>query len=112
MRLTEVTVCEIILPKDNKQSIFRGVAVSEVHQNSVDSDVGNDYETYLKQRSLNAVLSTAAVISSIWFAVGAVVLGVGVLVQPAADTVGMDPAGREHPLAIMKMPAHAPGAKQ
>lgn len=86
--------------------------MSEDHQNSVDSDVGNDYETYLKQRSLNAVLSTAAVISSVWFAVGVVVLGVGVLVRPAADTVGMDPVGREHPLTIMKMPAQAPGAKQ
>lgn len=86
--------------------------MSEVHQNSVDSDVENDYETYLKQRSLNAALSTAAVISSIWFTVGVVVLGVGVLVHPAADTVGMDPAGREHPLTIIKVPTQAAGAKQ
>lgn len=86
--------------------------MSTVHENSVDSVVENDYEDYLRQRSLNGVLTTAAVISSIWFAVGAVVLGVGVLVHPAADTVGMDPGGREHPLTIIKVPTQASGAKQ
>ncbi|MFJ1470248.1 hypothetical protein [Massilia orientalis] len=112
MRLTEVTVCEIILPKDNKMSIFCGVSVSDVHQNSVDSIVENDYEDYLRQRSLNAVLTTSAVISSIWFAVGIVFLAVGVWVWPAANAVGMDPAGREHPLTVIKVPAQASGAKQ
>jgi hypothetical protein len=86
--------------------------VSEVVQNSIDSDVESDYQTYLRQKSLNAVLTTSAVISSVWFAVGVVVLGAGVLAQPAADTVGMDPAGREHPLTVMKIPNQAPGAKQ
>lgn len=84
----------------------------QVHQNSVDDNVENGYETYLKQRSLNAVLTTSAVISSIWFAVGVVVLGMGLLVRPAADTVGMDAAGREHSLTVIKVPNQAPGAKQ
>lgn len=86
--------------------------MSEVHHNSVDGDVENDYETYLKQRSLNAVLTISAVISSIWFSVGVVVLGVGLWARPAADTVGMDTAGREHPLTVTKAPNKAPGVKQ
>ena len=86
--------------------------MSAVDEHSADSVVENEYEDYLRQRSLNGILTTAAVISSIWFAVGAVVLGVGVLVHPAADTVGMDPAGRGHPLTIIKVPTQAPGAKQ
>lgn len=84
----------------------------EVDQNSVDSDFESDFQAYLRQKALNAALTTSAVISSIWFAVGVVVLGVGILAQPAADTVGMDPAGREHRLSVMTIPTQAPGAKR
>jgi len=112
MRLTEVTVCEIILPKDNKPSIFRGFAVSAGQENSVEIAVESDYQAYLRQKSLNAVLTTSAVVSGVWFAFGAAVLGVAVLARPAADVVGMDSAGREHPLTITTMSISAPGAKQ
>jgi hypothetical protein len=110
--LTEVTVCEIILPKDNKPSIFRGVSVPAVEQNSVESAVESDYETYLHQKSLNAVLTTSAVVAGVWFALGAAVLGTAVFVRPAAEVVGMDAAGREHLITVSKMPIQALGAKQ
>jgi hypothetical protein len=112
MQLTEVTVCEIILPKDNKASIFSGVSVPVDEQNSVESVVESDYETYLRQRSLNAVLTTTAVASGVWFAVGVVVLGVAVWLRPAADVAGMDPAGREHPITVTKLRIQALGAQQ
>lgn len=83
-----------------------------VEQNSVQSVDISDYETYLRQRSLNSALTTSAVVSGVWFAFGVIVLGVAIVMRPAADVVGMDPAGREHPITVIKMPIPAQGAKR
>lgn len=83
-----------------------------VEQNSVEQAEQSDYETYLQQKSLNAVLVKSAVVSGVWFVIGAVVLGVAILVRPYPDVVGMDPAGREYPLVTSKLPKSAAGAKQ
>lgn len=72
--------------------------------------VESDYDTYLKQRSLNSALSTVVVGSGVWLALGAIMLGFGAMVRPDADVVGMDPAGREHPIVVM--PIQKVGAKQ
>lgn len=74
--------------------------------------VASDYETYLKQRSLNAVLTKSAVFAGVWLALGVATIGVAALVRPDAEVVGMDPAGREYPIVVTKMPVQAPGAKQ
>lgn len=112
MRLTGVGLCEIILPTDNNPFIFWGVVVPAVEQNSVEQAEQSDYETYLRQKSLNAALTKAAVFSGVWFAIGTVILGVAILVRPYPNVVGMDPAGREHPLVTSKMPIKPAGAKQ
>lgn len=111
MRLTGITLCEIILPTDKNPSIFWGSAVPAVVQNGVEQTVESDYEIYLKQRSLNAVLTKTAVVAGAWFAVGALTLSVAVFMRPEADVVGMDPAGREHPIVISKLPLPAAGVK-
>lgn len=82
----------------------------ETEQSGVEQAADSDYETYLKQRSLNAVLVKTAVVSGMWLALGAVTLGIAAMVRPDADVVGMDPAGREHPIVVM--PIQAVGAKQ
>jgi len=84
--------------------------VPENDQSGAEQASDSDYETYLKQRSLNGALVGAAVVSGIWLALGAVVLGLGAMARPDADVVGMDPAGREHPIVVM--PIQAVGAKQ
>jgi hypothetical protein len=86
--------------------------VPEVEQPSADSAVESDYETYLRQKSLNAVLTNSAIFAGVWFACGVVVVSVAVFVRPAADVVGMDSAGREHPITVIKVPNQVPGAKQ
>lgn len=83
-----------------------------VEQNNVEQAEQSDYEIYLRQKSLNAVLTKAAVFSGVWFTIGTVVLGVAILVRPYPEAVGMDPAGREHPLVTSKMPIKAAGAQQ
>ena len=83
-----------------------------VEQNSVEQAEQSDYETYLQQKSLNDALTKSAVLSGAWFAIGAVVLSVAILLRPYPVAVGMDPAGREHPLITSKMPVKAPGVKQ
>jgi hypothetical protein len=85
--------------------------VPAVEQNSVEQAEQSDYETYLRQKALSAVLAKTAVVSGAWFTIGAVVLGVAILVRPYPDAVGMDPAGREHPLVTSKMPIKAAGAQ-
>lgn len=82
----------------------------EIEQSGVEQAAESDYETYLKQRSLNGVLVKAAVASGVWLAVGAATLGAAAVVRPDADVVGMDTAGREH--LIVVMPTQAVGAKQ
>lgn len=82
-----------------------------VEQNSVEQAEQSDYETYLRQKSLNAVLAKSAVVSGVWFIIGTIGLSVAILVRPYPDAVGMDPAGREHPLVTIKMPTKA-GAQQ
>jgi hypothetical protein len=77
--------------------------VPEVEQIGVEEAAESDYESYLKQRSLNAVLVKAAVVSGAWLALGAVALATGAAVRPNADVVGMDSAGREHPIVLMPM---------
>lgn len=83
-----------------------------VEQISAEQVVESDYQTYLKQKSLNTVLTKAAIFAGAWFAVGAITVSVAVFVRPDADVVGMDPAGREHPIVISKLPLQAAGAKQ
>lgn len=83
-----------------------------VEQSSVEQVVESDYETYLKQRSLNAALSKVVVYSGAWFALGTIAVGVAVFTRPDPAVVGMDSAGREHPLLVSKMVTKAPGAKQ
>lgn len=73
----------------------------EIEQSGVEKAAESDYETYLKQRSLNSALTKAAVASGVWLAVGAATLVVGAVVRPDAEVVGMDPAGREHPIVVM-----------
>lgn len=82
----------------------------EIEQSGVEEAVQSDYDSYLKQRSLNRALVNALVVSGIWLAFGAVVLGSGAMMRPHADVVGMDTAGREHPIVVM--PIQAVGAKQ
>lgn len=82
----------------------------EIEQSEVEEAAESDYESYLKQRSLNGALVKVAAASGVWLALGAVVLGAGVMVRPDADVVGMDTAGREHPIVVM--PIKAVGAKQ
>lgn len=81
-------------------------------ESSTEITVESDYQAYLRQKSLNAVLTTSAVVAGAWFALGAAVLSVAVLLQPAPEVVGMDSAGREHSITVIKMPTQAPGAKQ
>lgn len=83
-----------------------------VVQSSVEQVVESDYETYLKQRSLNAALSKVVVYSGAWFVLGAVAVGAAVFSCPDPAVVGVDSAGREYPLLVSKMVAKAPGAKQ
>jgi len=86
--------------------------VPAVVQSSVEQVVESDYETYLKQRSLNAALSKVVVYSGAWFVLGAVAVGAAVFSRPDPAVVGVDSAGREYPLLVSKMVAKAPGAKQ
>lgn len=83
-----------------------------VEQNSAEQVVESDYQTYLKQKSLNTVLTKAAVFAGVWFAVGAMTVSAAVFMRPDADVIGMDAAGREHPIVISKLPLQAAGAKQ
>lgn len=83
-----------------------------VVQSSVEQVIESDYETYLKQRSLNAALSKVVVYSGAWFVLGAVAVGAAVFSRPDPAVVGVDSAGREYPLLVSKMVAKAPGAKQ
>lgn len=82
----------------------------EIEQSSSEEAANSNYESYLKQRSLNGALIKVAVVSGVWLALGAVALGSGAIMRPLADVVGMDPAGREHPIVVM--PIQAVGAKQ
>jgi len=111
MQLTGVEVCEIILPDDKYLSIFRRLLVSEIEQHGVEQTAVSDYPTYLRQKSLNAALTRSAVLASGWLALGATVLSIAVFTRPDADVVGMDPAGREHPIVVNEMPPSA-GAKR
>lgn len=86
--------------------------MQSAEQDSVEQEVECDYDTYLKQRSLNAALTKAAVASGVWFMIGATTLGVAIFVRPDAPVVGMDPAGREHPIVISKLPHQVAGAKR
>lgn len=73
----------------------------EIDQSGTGQAAESDYETYLKQRSLNGILVKASVVSAVWLAVGAATLGAAAMMRPDADVVGMDPAGREHPIVVM-----------
>lgn len=53
-----------------------------VEQSSVEQVVESDYETYLKQRSLNAALAKVVVFSGVWFVLGALAVGVAVFSRP------------------------------
>ena len=86
------------------------MAVPEIEQSGVEEAAESDYESYLKQRSLNGALVKAAVVSGAWLALGSVVLGSGAFMRSDADVVGMDTAGREHPIVVM--PIQTVGAKQ
>lgn len=83
-----------------------------VEQDNVQPVFESDYETYLRQKSLNAVLTKSAMFSGIWFLAGVAVLSIAIFVRPKAEVVGMDPAGREHPIVISKVAVQAAGAKQ
>lgn len=83
-----------------------------VEQSSVEQVVESDYETYLKQRSLNAALSKVVVYSGVWFVLGAIAVGAAVFSRPDPAAVGMDSTGREYPLLVSKTVTNAPGAKQ
>jgi hypothetical protein len=86
--------------------------VPAVEQSSVEQVVESDYETYLKQRSLNAALAKVAVFAGVWFVLGALAVGVAVFSRPDPGLVGMDSNGREYPLVVTKMVTNTPGAKQ
>lgn len=82
----------------------------EIEQSGVEQAAESDYESYLKQRSLHGALVKAAMVSGVWLVLGAAVMGSGAMMRPDADVVGMDTAGREHPIVVM--PMQAVGAKQ
>lgn len=85
--------------------------MSEIEHNGVEQTADSDYPTYLRQKSLNAALTRSAVVANAWLALGAAVLSIAVFTRPDPDVVGMDPAGREHPIVINEMPTSA-GAKR
>lgn len=82
----------------------------KIEQSGGEETAESDYESYLKQRSLNGALIKVAMVSGVWLALGAVALGSGAMMRPHANVVGMDTAGREHPIVVM--PIQAVGAKQ
>jgi len=85
--------------------------VSEIEQNGVEQTADSDYPTYLRQKSLNAGLTRAAITASAFLLLGAAVLSIAVFTRPDAAVVGMDPAGREHSIEIIEKPTSA-GAKR
>lgn len=87
------------------------MALSDIEQNSVVQFAESDYPTYLRQKSLNAVLTRSAVIATAWLGLASAVLCIAVVTRPDADVVGMDPAGREHSIVVNEMPTSA-GAKR
>ena len=82
----------------------------EIEQSGAEQAAESDYETYLKQRSLNASLANCAVYAGVWLALAALVVAAASMVRSDADVVGMDPAGREHPIVVK--PISAVGVKQ
>jgi hypothetical protein len=69
-----------------------------------DEVVVGDYQTYVRLRSLNTALSTAAVWAGAWLAAGCVVLVAGSLLHSEADLVALDPAGRGYEVKMTGIP--------
>lgn len=83
----------------------------EESERKIDDHVGtSDYQEYVRQRSLNAVLIKSAMVSGAWLVVCSIALVVAILVRPGAGVVGMDPAGREHVLVLVEPPSKEVGA--
>lgn len=69
---------------------------------NIDEDVEqDDYDTYVRLRSFNSVLVSAAIWAGTWMIAGAIVAAVGYLRRPEPDVVGVDPAGRGWELTLL-----------
>lgn len=76
-----------------------------------DEDLTNDslgdYQEYVRLRSLNRILVVLAPYAGALMIVGAVVMAAGYVLQPDAEVVGVDPAGRAWALNIVDQAGHA-----
>ncbi len=67
----------------------------------------DDYQEYVRLRSLNRVLVVMAPVAGALMVVGAVFIAAGYLLQPDAEVVGVDPAGRAWALNFVDQAGHA-----
>ncbi|CAN7752631.1 hypothetical protein [Duganella sp. LjRoot269] len=76
-----------------------------------DEDLTNDslgdYQEYVRLRSLNRILVVLAPYAGALMIVGAVVMAAGYVLQPDAEVVGVDPAGRAWALNFVDQAGHA-----
>lgn len=66
----------------------------------------DDYRTYVRLRSLNRSLTKLAPWLGVWMLAGAVGMVVGMIMQPEAEIIGVDPAGRGWKLKIVDHNGH------
>lgn len=76
-----------------------------------DEDLTNDslgdYQEYVRLRSLNRILVVMAPYAGALMIVGAVFMAAGYVLQPDAEVVGVDPAGRAWALNFVDRAGHA-----
>jgi hypothetical protein len=78
-----------------------------VDDEDLTNDSLGDYQEYVRLRSLNRILVVLAPYAGALMIVGAVVMAAGYVLQPDAEVVGVDPAGRAWALNFVDQAGHA-----
>lgn len=70
------------------------------------SGTPDDYQEYVRLRSLNRALVNSAPWAGAWMVIGSLTLVAGYLIRPAAELVGVDPQGRAWELNFVDRAGH------